>query len=186
MKIYKITNKINGKSYIGKTVGDVDKRFQRHCRSSSRCPKIKNAIQKYGKDNFTVHVIDIADSQNDLNKKEIYWIEYYNTYVNGYNLSQGGDGGPISQESIEKIRKYRTGTKASLTTKQKMSKQRSGHKNSKAKKVEVIFPDGHIKYYDCLLYAAKDLKIGYSAARAVAQNINKQTRCGLIFRYLED
>jgi group I intron endonuclease len=185
MVVYKITNKIDGKSYIGKTIGDVEKRFQRHCRPSSRCPKIRNAIQKYGKVNFDLEIIDIAQNEIELNKKEIYWISYYNTYEEGYNLSFGGDGGTISKKSIEKIRQHRLGSKTSDSVKKKMSEMRKGHRNSNAKRVAVTGPNEFYMEYDCLTYASEDLDIKYSAARAVAQGYNKKTRSGLVFKYLE-
>lgn len=185
MVIYKITNKIDGKSYIGKTIGDVEKRFKRHCRPSSKCPKIRNAIQKYGKESFIVETIDTAKNESDLNKKEIYWIKHHNTYEEGYNLSFGGDGGTISQQSIEKIRQCRLGSRTSESVKKKMSEMRKGHKNSNSKKVSVTGPCGFYMEYGCLIYASGDLDVKYSTARAVAQGHNKKTRNGLIFKYLE-
>lgn len=98
MFIYKITNKINNKIYIGqvynKTIYD---RFARHCKEAN--PKSKSyigrAIHKYGPENFVVEEIDNATSLKELNEKEIYWIAYYNSTNRdiGYNLTKGGDGG---------------------------------------------------------------------------------------------
>lgn len=98
MYIYKITNKINNKIYIGqvynKTIYD---RFNRHikCASPTSSSKLARAIYKYGSDNFVIEEIDKANSLEELNKKEIYWISYYNSTNHniGYNLTNGGDGG---------------------------------------------------------------------------------------------
>lgn len=94
--IYKITNIINNKSYIGQTIQNVKERFYQHC--ATKCSKevlnmtIHKAIMKYGKDNFIIEVIEETDKEN-LNDREIYWIKYFNTYYNGYNSTEGGQSG---------------------------------------------------------------------------------------------
>lgn len=94
--IYKITNNVNGKSYIGQTIQDVKERYYQHC--ATKCNKavlnmaIHKAILKYGKNNFTLEVIEEVES-NLLNDREIYWINYYNSYNNGYNSTLGGQQG---------------------------------------------------------------------------------------------
>ena len=113
--IYKITNTINGKSYIGQTIQNVKERFYQHC--ATKCSKavsnmaIHRAIKKYGKSNFTVEVIEEIDSAN-LNDRERYWIKYYNSYNNGYNSTKGGQDGiklfkNLDTESI--VREYKSG-----------------------------------------------------------------------------
>ena len=113
--IYKITNTINGKFYIGQTIQNVKERFYQHC--ATKCSKavsnmaIHRAIKKYGKSNFTVEVIEEIDSAN-LNDRERYWIKYYNSYNNGYNSTKGGQDGiklfkNLDTESI--VREYKSG-----------------------------------------------------------------------------
>ena len=113
--IYKITNTINGKSYIGQTIQNVKERFYQHC--ATKCSKavsnmaIHRAIKKYGKSNFTVEVIEEIDSAN-LNDRERYWIRYYDSYNNGYNSTEGGQDGiklfkNLDTESI--VREYKSG-----------------------------------------------------------------------------
>ena len=113
--IYKITNTINGKSYIGQTIQNVKERFYQHC--ATKCSKavsnmaIHRAIKKYGKSNFTVEVIEEIDSAN-LNDRERYWIKYYNSYNNGYNSTKGGQDGckPFKGLDVESIiKEYNTG-----------------------------------------------------------------------------
>ena len=113
--IYKITNTINGKSYIGQTIQNVKERFYQHC--ATKCSKavsnmaIHRAIKKYGKSNFTVEVIEEIDSAN-LNDRERYWIKYYNSYNNGYNSTKGGQDGckPFKDLDVESIiKEYSTG-----------------------------------------------------------------------------
>ena len=76
MLIYKITNKLNGKSYIGQTTVSIETRVKAHMRKSA-CHGIYRAIQKYGIENFTVEQIDTATTQEELNIKEEKWISYY-------------------------------------------------------------------------------------------------------------
>lgn len=113
--IYKITNTINGKFYIGQTIQNVKERFYQHC--ATKCSKavsnmaIHRAIKKYGKSNFTVEVIEEIDSAN-LNDRERYWIKYYNSYNNGYNSTKGGQDGckPFKDLDVESIiKEYNTG-----------------------------------------------------------------------------
>jgi len=84
--IFKITNLINSKLYIGKSSNDRASYF-----GSGRA--IKAAINKYGKINFKKEIIDTAETLSELNSKERYWIQYYNSYepTIGYNRSLGGD-----------------------------------------------------------------------------------------------
>ena len=77
MIIYCITNKINGKQYVGQTVRTEEERFKEHCRDKKMY--ISKAIRKYGKENFLVETIDSALLIDDLNEKEIYWIEEFKT-----------------------------------------------------------------------------------------------------------
>lgn len=95
--IYKVTNSINGKIYIGQTIQSVKDRWYRHCGKSSLSKEemgmhIKRAILKYGKENFTVETIEDCDSSL-LDEKERYYISYYNSYKNGYNETLGGQSG---------------------------------------------------------------------------------------------
>lgn len=94
--IYKITNKINGKCYIGKTEKSVEQRFKEHI-SDSKKERCKNrplyrAMDKYGVENFILELVEICDNTEE---REIYWIEFYKSYgASGYNATKGGDGTP--------------------------------------------------------------------------------------------
>lgn len=93
--IYIIKNKINDKVYIGQTVQDIQERFKQHLKPST-CKKrgtykIYNAINKYGKENFYVEVLETNIPQNELDNKEIYYIAEYDSYKNGYNSNNGGN-----------------------------------------------------------------------------------------------
>lgn len=93
--IYKITNKANGKVYVGKTTDTVQVRWKEHLKDfkRKRCANrpLYRAIRKYGIDAFNVETIEEADL-DVLSERETYWIEYFNTYSDGYNATSGGDG----------------------------------------------------------------------------------------------
>jgi group I intron endonuclease len=106
MVIYKIKNKINGKIYIGQTVQDLNKRVGSHLKES-RLNKTDrpflNAIKKYGIENFEWEIIDEAKTLDELDEKEIYWIDNYNSLVpNGYNVLGGGQKKRIVSEELSK------------------------------------------------------------------------------------
>lgn len=110
MIIYKITNLINNKSYIGLTLKDVTKRVAEHIYTKYPLGK---SLRKYGLQSFNISIIDSAETISDLYEKERYWIKLYDCKnPNGYNLTDGGDG--------------KLGFKASEETRQKMSKDRMG------------------------------------------------------------
>jgi group I intron endonuclease len=91
MIVYKITNKINGKIYIGQTITTLKQRWKCHKYSKDDC-LFHKAIRKYGAENFTVEQIDVATDMEELNKKEKYWIEFYDCMIpKGYNSTTGGD-----------------------------------------------------------------------------------------------
>jgi group I intron endonuclease len=107
--IYKITNTINTKVYIGQTVKCIKARFGEHvshAKNGYRMTAIHRAIRKYGKENFTIEQIDAADSKEELNIKEEYWIKFHKCVSpNGYNLKNGGNNNSLAKESVDKIKK---------------------------------------------------------------------------------
>ena len=95
MIIYKVTNKINRKSYIGKTK-NLKRRIYDHLRKveNDSNTSFHNALRKNGKENFEWVEIDHSEYLDILNLKEEYWISYFNTKIpTGYNLTNGGEGG---------------------------------------------------------------------------------------------
>lgn len=88
MIIYKTTNNINGKIYIGQ-----DRNNNPSYYGSGK--KILSAIKKYGKENFTKEVLEECVNEHHLNEREIFWISYYNSRDRriGYNISEGGKEG---------------------------------------------------------------------------------------------
>ena len=113
--IYLITNTINSKFYIGKTIHSVEQRWKRHVGVARRGSPhyFHNAIRKYGADAFVVRVLETVDDPGVLNDREIHWIA---TLEPDYNLTTGGEGVP--------------GFKFSAASRQKMSDAHKGHKHS--------------------------------------------------------
>lgn len=108
MNIYKIQNKINGKIYIGQTRKSLNERISGHLISNSY---IGRALRKYGLQCFDISIIDMADTKEWLNDKEMEYIAFYDCkHPNGYNLTDGGEGTiGLSEEALEKRRISNTG-----------------------------------------------------------------------------
>ena len=91
--IYKIVNDINDKIYIGKTEFSIEKRFKKHGRDELKERNEKrplySAMKKYGIEHFNIELIEETDNPEE---REIYWIEQYDSFKNGYNATIGGDG----------------------------------------------------------------------------------------------
>lgn len=92
--IYKITNTINNKIYIGVTSRAIEERFAEH---KSRIEERNNihlyqAMEKYGRENFIIEIIDTANTNEEMFEKEKYYIKLYDSYNNGYNMTLGGEG----------------------------------------------------------------------------------------------
>ena len=96
--VYKYTNKINGKIYIGQTCRTMEKRAGYQGHKYKGCPKFWNAIQKYGWDNFIPEVIAEGLSSSEASKMEVYCIKKYDSINCGYN---------ILEDNIEFSDKYR-------------------------------------------------------------------------------
>lgn len=131
--LYKITNLINGKCYIGQTK-DIKKRFIAHRRKTAKSA-IGRAIQKYGKENFSFEQLSIC-SDDIVDIAEVAAISYYNSLVpNGYNLDVGGMAiRKLSEETKRKISEKNKGKKRSEEFCKKMSIINTGKKHSEETK----------------------------------------------------
>lgn len=118
--IYKITNLVNGKVYVGQTVYSLTERFEQHIRESKKTRTVNRplyrAFAKYGIENFSISELESGEfDQLELNNKEQYWIEKLNSYCgnknsNGYNATKGGGGKSIFTQTdiAEHLRKTRS------------------------------------------------------------------------------
>lgn len=108
-KIYCITNVLNGKQYVGKTLGTIEKRFKEHIKEKNRSTErpLYRAMNKYGIENFSIELLEECDYKQLANREQ-YWIKEKNSYHNGYNATLGGDGKVLyNYEDI--VEKYRSG-----------------------------------------------------------------------------
>lgn len=105
--IYKITNRLSGKSYIGQAI-DIEARWSKEKgrafspNSSEYNKTLSRAFRKYGIENFSFEILEECDA-GDLNDREIYYISLYDTYFNGYNETTGGNSGNMN--ACQKISK---------------------------------------------------------------------------------
>lgn len=106
-KIYMITNVVNGKLYIGLTKHSLAERFNQHStKKIKHVSAIQDAINKYGKVNFTIQEIASSETLDEAYFLERLAIRYYNTLSPlGYNLHTGGTGGKLSDDIKKKISK---------------------------------------------------------------------------------
>ena len=88
--IYKITNQLNNKSYIGLSA-NIEERFKKHRQCQEEDKILYIAIKKYGIENFDFSILELCPIEQ-LAEREKYWIDYYDTYNNGYNATRGGEG----------------------------------------------------------------------------------------------
>ena len=127
--IYKTTNLINGKIYIGQHKAN---RFDIKYKGSGKI--LLQAFHKYGKNNFSCHIIEWCNSKQELNIKEKFWIKFFHTQNPniGYNITSGGEGTENyrhSTETIQKIKNSNKGKKRSLETCKNISNSHKGIKS---------------------------------------------------------
>lgn len=138
MIIYAISNTVNSKKYIGQTTRTIEERWSKHKSASTHCSALHSAMHKYGVEKFRIEQIDTANNQEELDAKEKYYIEFYNTIApNGYNLTSGGEHPNHNESSIRKISESRRGEKhwaygktMPLETRIKISNANKGKKRS--------------------------------------------------------
>jgi group I intron endonuclease len=161
MLIYKISNTINNKVYIGRTCFSIETRFKQHViEANGGCNyKLHAAMRKYGIDKFSIEIIDIATSIEELKLLETKWIQQENSFVNGYNATdkQGGIsshtteakqkmrlaklGKPLSEKHKQALSKAIKGRVHSDTTRALWSKNKSGktlHENTQKAKMDAL------------------------------------------------
>jgi group I intron endonuclease len=169
MIIYKVINLINNKIYIGQTIQTLRERKRRHI----SCAFVSNsnvyfhkALRKYGKENFKWEIIDIAETHEELNEKEKYWIALYNSFgENGYNCTIGGDattGYKHTEESKEKMSK---------TLKENGALKGSNNPNSKLTEVKVLEIKELIKNGASLSEIARRFNTTYSIISKIKRGI---------------
>ena len=186
MYIYKITNIQNNKIYIGQTIRPIEQRFRRHINDALNNvldTHFARAIRKYGKDSFTIEQIDTASNQEELNKKEQYWIHYYNSVNEGYNET----------DAISKCggNTYQSKTKEEMEViKEKIRQTKIGSKNPMAKKIKrTNIQTGEIDILDTIISCAKACGI-MNGKTFISTRLNGQVKSPFkkmwIFEYYDE
>ena len=163
--IYKITNIINNKIYIGQTI-NLKNRIKDY--KNKKPNKAKNkyhmiyVINKFKFENFEFTIIDSADSKEELLKKEIYYISKFDSTNEkiGYNRKAGGKGGCMNKKSKKKMSISSTGHKHTEATKIKKSKSILVYKNNKV-----------YKYYGAKVFAETINRASSNVTRAIRKGI---------------
>ena len=198
MIIYKVTNQLTGKLYIGQTIVSLKERWGQHCNNAPRKSHksaLHNAIRKYGKDNFKIEEIDSAKSIYELNSLEIKYIEKFNTLSpNGYNLLKGGDNRECHKDTKEKIRaklkgqpiKNRMngapkGRKVSEERKSQISKTMTGVPQPWKYKKVLVVETGVV--YESVQSAARALGIGRPGLSLALKTGSRNRKTGYTFKF---
>ena len=175
--IYKIVCEITGKCYVGQTTKTLNERIKWHLyevKYFRRKYPIYNAIRKYGWDSFKVEVLEDNIPLEFLNEREIFWTNKFNAlFPGGYVLVAGGQNYQIfSEETRKKIGKASKNRKKSEESKKKIS----GSKNVRARTILCYdLNDNFIKEYDCIINAAKELKLHASHISRVCRKKCQKT-----------
>ncbi len=186
MWIYKITNIKNNKVYIGQTIRPIEQRFYRHLNDALNNvidTHFARAIRKYGKENFVIEQIDTAQNQDELNKKEQYWIKYYNSVENGYNETDA-----ISKCSGNT---YQSKTEEEMKIiKEKIRQTKIGAKNLMARKIKrTNIITNEVDIFDTVISCAKGCGI-QNGKTSITDRLNGQIKSPYkktwIFEYYDE
>ena len=127
MLIYKVKNKKNNKVYIGKTTKSLEDRKKAHYKNTIKCEtNFGRALKKYPEDTFEWSVLEEVKNKKNLDKKEMYYINQFDTYNKGYNMTLGGGGGLT----------YNTESENYNRIKSKLGKWKNGNPGSTPEAIE--------------------------------------------------
>lgn len=149
-QVYLITNKLSGKAYVGQTIRTLEVRFAEHCKPTSvvRNVAISAALARYGREAFTLELIEECATQAALDQTEAYWIATLATMAPaGYNLREGGVGGAMSAEARAKLSAAHMGKVISVDHRRRISASLTGRTLSSATRAAIAqglanMPDG--------------------------------------------
>lgn len=175
--IYKIINTINDHFYIGWTKGTVGERWRTHVKDIKKgyCPKLYNAIGKYGLDNFTIEVIECFDCCEQAKLREVELIKQLNPH---YNIAKGGEGGDTGRNADPKKRlnhsKFMKEHLSTLTEEERRSRHAKGVATRRARGTECVpeprYKDQHHKWSGYWVVNYQKYDTSMQAARATGLN----------------
>lgn len=188
LEVYKITNKINSKVYVGITVQGYKNRWIKHCSDAIRDSSfpLHSAIRKYGIDNFQIEIVEVCKTLEELKDREKCWIKELQSrnFQNGYNVTDGGDGTfgrHHSEETKNKIRQKAIGRKVSEET-------REVFRNSSTRSKEILMysiSKEYIKTFRSTREASREIKVAATNISKCARGIYK-TSGGYIWKYKDE
>ena len=191
--LYKITNEINGKVYIGKTSLTVEERYKEHLRDYKKDTKEKrplyDAFNKYGINNFSVVELEKVANDDIASIREKELIEEYRSYIgfddcNGYNATLGGDGKRLYDYLLLSQEYQKLGSVKAVCAKYNCDKKtvrlacRENNVEIKIapnqKKIQRIDAKGNVKEYNSIIEAAKDFpdKAAETARKNISRGLN--------------
>lgn len=204
--IYKIINDINEKIYIGKTsLESIEERFKEHLRDSERQYKEKRplyeAINKYGKEHFSIFLIEEVENDEIASEREQYWIKKLHTYIgdpecNGYNATLGGDGKRYYNYQLLANEYQKLGTVKDVAKKYNCDIQtvRVACKENNIeikiapnqKSIKRIDKEGNIKMYPSITEAARDIpdKTPETARKNISRALNHHNSIAYGYKYI--
>ncbi len=212
MIVYKITNMINGKCYVGQTVQSLHSRWKNHCNSSS-CTALRSAIDKYGKENFLMETLEECSDLDTLNEREEFWIKDLKTISpGGYNLKTGGKNSRPSEETKKKMSTSQIGRKLTEEHKAKLSRAKLGKKrkphteDTKKKMSDWHKKNSHMigkteskhhnakkiycyetdQVFNSIIEASRELVIHRNSITNFLSGLTKSTRQGYTFKYVNE
>ena len=192
--VYKITNKLNGKAYIGQTVS-LDGRFKNHFYDNTDFSK---EMQKYGKENFIIESLYFGSDYNQVEADMI--IEHNTLYPNGYNKETGGISGyTLCKDSRRKIGKSFNRTSEQMKAlrskqiitdehKAKISKTLTGVPKSEQARINMSKPRGEQFKETCKIAQKKRLEDGYVPMKGSSIGTSKlnDDKVMFIIQYIKD
>ena len=192
--IYKITNKVNGKVYIGKTIVSLEHRMKFHiiyAKNLSSQKYLYKSMRKHGIENFRIEQIDKCETLSELNEKEKYWINYYQSRdcLKGYNVALGGDGGntggknkgkhwsETTRKQISETLKYKYSINEIPSCKGRILSEETKIKIRQARKKQIITKESSQKTIDTR--KRKALERGYYHSESTKQRIGQKNSLAL-------
>lgn len=195
--IYKITNKINNKIYVGQSI-DIQRRWEEHKFYSKDDTVLQHAFSKYGINNFIFEIIEECNI-DELDEKEIYWISYYDSFENGYNMNKGGNNHQfLNYEEIlfvfketKSIHKTAEITKSSRTSVRKILEIFNiDYEKEQGVPIQIVMVDPitlkELKVFNSIVEAATFVKTSDSAIRKALKKDNRYSSGFLWKKYNED
>jgi group I intron endonuclease len=129
--IYLVTNKANGKVYIGQTICTIAARWKGHC-NAGKGSRLWLAIEAHGRAAFSVEKIDEASTKQELDDLECFYIAAYrsNDKQIGYNFERGGAGKPKTKDAVERVTAQLRGRTLPLAQREKIAATKRGVKHT--------------------------------------------------------